>query len=55
MEGREDQMSGERRLNGNLRRLEIARLANHNAVGVLAQECRNTRAKVKPIASFTGT
>jgi hypothetical protein len=38
MQCRKDQMPRERRLNSNLRRLEIARLANHNAVGVLAQE-----------------
>src|SRR5437762_281493 len=38
MESGEDKMAGQRRLNGNLWRLEVTCLAHHDAIGILAQE-----------------
>src|ERR1700730_1324368 len=35
LQGCENKMSRERRLNGNLRRLQVARLTDHDAVGIL--------------------
>src|SRR6266404_6771143 len=38
MERRENKMAGKRCLNRDLRRLQIARLPNHDAIGILSQE-----------------
>ncbi len=38
VQGGEDKVPGERGLDGDLRRLQIARFTDHDAVGVLAQE-----------------
>ena len=48
MQGGEDEMAGERSLNGNLRRLQIARFAHHDSVRVLPQKCAQDSRKGQP-------
>ena len=55
VEGRENQMPGERRLNRDLRCFEVARFTDHDSVGILPQKGAQDSRKVKPMASFTGT
>ena len=47
VQGGEDEMASERRLDGDLRRLEIAGLANHDAVRVLSENARKDARKSK--------
>ena len=46
-------MSGKRRLDSDLRGLQIADLADHHDIGVLAQERAKDVREVQPICGFT--
>ena len=48
-------MAGERRLDRDLRGLEVADFADQDDVGVLAQEGRSAAAKLRPMFSRTWT
>ena len=48
VQGGENKMAGERRLDGNLRRLEIARFTDHDAIGILAQKCAQDSREGQP-------
>ena len=51
VERREHQVAGERGLDRDLRGLEVADLADHDDVRVLAQEARSAAAKLRPMSS----
>ena len=53
VQGRQHQVAGERRLHGDLRGLEVADLADHDDVRVLAHDRAQRVAKVRPICGFT--
>src|ERR1700761_8377387 len=48
MDGRQHEMTGQRRLHGNLHSLEIADLADHYDVGVLPQDRAQQAGEVEP-------
>ena len=50
---REDEVAGERGLDRDLGRLGVADLADHDDVGVLAEDGAQAVANVRPIAGFT--
>ena len=48
VQGGENEMAGERGLNGDLRRLEIARFTDHDAIGILSQKRAQHARKGQP-------
>ena len=55
VQGREHQMSGQRGADRDLRRLQVAHLADEDHVGILPQERPQGRGEVTPMSSRTRT